>query len=127
MLTILIIEDDPIHQMIFERLFARSGAHTICADNGLEGIKLARSMPVHGIVVDSQLGDMPGLDMVRHLKSGLSQGVAPIVMVITCMPNEVEQRRAEALAAGAAQLYNKPLKPSDIDEICTLFLKREAA
>jgi FixJ family two-component response regulator len=67
------------------------------------------------LVVDHQMPDMTGLELLQHLQAHTASGGAPPAIVITGHGNESLRHRL--MAAGAVTMLNKPV---DADELIDL-------
>ena len=67
--TILLIEDNRLNLKLFQDLVAAKGCRAVDAASGSEGITLAKLHRPDIAVVDLQLPDCSGLDVIKALKS----------------------------------------------------------
>jgi two-component system chemotaxis response regulator CheY len=79
------------------------------AGSGLQAIETLAVQPIQAIVLDLNMPDMHGLDVLRFLRSHQQYGDVP-VMVLTTRGDETS--RHAALAAGASAYMTKPFSPS---------------
>lgn len=78
------------------------------AGNGLEAIEQMRNAPFDLMVLDLNMPDMHGLDVLRFVLAHPDYHHTPIVILTT---KGDEQSRSEALSAGASCYLTKPFKP----------------
>jgi signal transduction histidine kinase/CheY-like chemotaxis protein len=105
--VVLYIEDDPVNVVLMEQYV------TLCADvqlvvarDGASGIELARGWMPNLILLDMQLPDMSGLDVLERLQGDPATSTIRVVALSAdAMPAQVE----EALARGAEAYWTKPL------------------
>jgi len=81
------------------------------AVNGSEAIAMATGKPSCVLVLDMNLPDMTGVQVIRELKA---RGQSPKILVLTAV--EKEEALFESLAAGAKGYL---LKDSDVEEVLT--------
>src|SRR5438067_13751425 len=62
--TILVVDDEEIMREILETLLSREGYDVRLASSGIEGLEMARALPVDAAIVDIM---MPGLDGIATL------------------------------------------------------------
>ena len=115
--TVLCVEDNPINALLIEQLLSQSpGLRVVTATTGAEGLAQA-SEQVHDLVLlDLQLPDMHGLDVLRALRASASHATSPIIVLsASALPDEVEAARQ----AGASDYWTKPLDfqrfPGDVE------------
>jgi CheY-like chemotaxis protein len=76
---ILVVEDDPVNQMILTDFLAANGYTTVAASSGPEGIeRFERDVP-DLCLVDVQLPRKNGFELVREIKSRAA--ATPVVLM----------------------------------------------
>jgi signal transduction histidine kinase/ActR/RegA family two-component response regulator len=107
-LRVLYIEDNPVNEMLVrEMLSLRPGTLLDTAPDGASGIARATSGPAPDLILlDLQLPDMSGIDVMRRLHSEPSlAGCRFVALSANAMREDVSQ----ALAAGFNEYWTKPL------------------
>jgi two-component system chemotaxis response regulator CheY len=108
--TILVVDDSPtIRRMVRTALGSLPEVTFAEAGSGLQAIETLAVQPVQAIVLDLNMPDMHGLDVLRFLRSHQQYGDVP-VMVLTTRGDETS--RHAALEAGASAYMTKPFSPS---------------
>src|SRR5207237_6092056 len=78
---ILVVEDDPINQMILADFLAANGYQTVSASSGPEGIaRFERDAP-DLMLVDVQLPSKNGFELAREIKSRPNGKSTPILVM----------------------------------------------
>ena len=105
--VVLYIEDNPVNLLLVEQLLLRwPGVVLAQAENGMDGIALARSAKPDLILLDMRLPDMDGLAVLAALHDeGVSTDCPVIALSASAMPDEV----SAAQKAGAFDYWTKPL------------------
>ena len=105
--AVLYIEDNAVNVMIMEAVFAAiAGVRLICAATPSQGLDLARSVRPALILLDIQLPEIDGKEVLRRLRSDPATRAIPVVAVsANAMPEEVDA----LLAAGAQAYLTKPI------------------
>jgi two-component system chemotaxis response regulator CheY len=110
MATVLIADDSPtIRRMVRASLDSVPGLTFNEAGTGLEAIETLVVRPADLIVLDLNMPDMHGLDVLKFVRSQPSFTTLPVV-VLTTRADEVSRRAA--LAAGATMFLTKPFSPA---------------
>jgi two-component system chemotaxis response regulator CheY len=110
MATVLIADDSPtIRRMVRASLESIRGLTFNEAGTGLEAIETLVVRPADLIVLDLNMPDMHGLDVLKFVRSQPSFKTLPVV-VLTTRADEVSRRAA--LAAGATMFLTKPFSPA---------------
>ena len=109
MQKILIVDDSAtIRKMVRASLRGLDGAEFVDAANGLEAIEQIALGPVSLMVLDLNMPDMHGVDVLKFLRRHPSSRDVPVVVLTT---RGDEASRETALAAGATQYLTKPFVP----------------
>ena len=90
MKKILVVEDDPINQMILADFLAANGYETLTASSGPEGLERFERDAPDLMLVDVQLPRKNGFEVVREIKSKPS-GKATPVLLMSAVYNEPDQ------------------------------------
>jgi PAS domain S-box-containing protein len=104
---LLYIEDNPVNVLIVQELVAhRPNLSIDIAPDGLSGVSQATHSPPDLILVDMQLPDIDGLEVLRRLRAQPeTAGIPCISLSANAMPEDIER----ALQAGFADYWTKPL------------------
>jgi CheY-like chemotaxis protein len=87
---ILVVEDDPVNQMILSDFLAANGYDTVAASSGPEGIeRFERDCP-DLMLVDIQLPRKNGFELLREIK-GSPRGRATPVLLMSAVYNHRDQ------------------------------------
>jgi two-component system, chemotaxis family, chemotaxis protein CheY len=110
---ILVVDDSPtIRRMVKTSLLAVSGGpEFIEAGTGLEAIERLALGAVHVVVLDLNMPDMHGFEVLGFLRGHQRYRSLPVV-VLTTQGNEGS--RAAALQAGATAFMTKPFTPGEL-------------
>jgi two-component system chemotaxis response regulator CheY len=110
MQTILVVDDSPtIRRMVRTALGTLADVTFAEAGSGLQAIETLAIQPVQAIVLDLNMPDMHGLDVLKFLRSHQQYRSVP-VMILTTRGDETS--REAALEAGATAYMTKPFSPS---------------
>ncbi|MGD1075803.1 MAG: response regulator [Thermodesulfovibrionales bacterium] len=107
--SVLIIEDEGLIRFSFSRALKKVGLVVSYAEDGKDALKKVTDGKYDVAVVDLNLGDSDGLDIIRHLKRF---SPATKVIVITAMCNDAVKE--SLLHEGADCFYEKPFDTYDI-------------
>ena len=109
MQRILIVDDSPtIRKMVRASLRALESFDFIDAANGLEAIEQVALGPVALVILDLNMPDMHGVDVLKFLRRHPSSREVPVVVLTT---RGDDSSREAAMAAGATQYMTKPFLP----------------
>jgi two-component system cell cycle response regulator len=105
---ILVIEDNPANLDLMAYLLTAFGHITLTAQDGEEGLEVARQEVPELIICDVQLPRMDGYEVARQLKSNPRLQTIPLVAVTALA---MVGDRDKLLAAGFDGYIAKPLAP----------------
>jgi len=109
----LIIEDNEDNMVLISRVLEKSGYILLHADTGESGISMAVMHKPDFIVLDIQLPDMDGTDVVHSLMQRDETRSIPIIaMTSYAMAGD----RARLLSAGCNGYIEKPIDPARVVE-----------
>jgi signal transduction histidine kinase len=118
--TILYIEDDRASQRLVQRVLESHDYEVVIANDGLEGIALAREKEPQLILMDINLPSMDGQEITTRLRSLLHFADTPIVALTA---NVSPGSREQALVAGCTGFLTKPIDVSCFPDQVEAFLK----
>ncbi len=106
-LRVLCIEDNPVNLLLVKELFTlRPGLELITASSGAEGIAAAQDRRPHLVLLDMQLPDMHGLDVLKRLRD---EPLLDKTRFVALSANAMAQDVAQALGAGFEDYWTKPI------------------
>ncbi len=108
---ILVVEDNVNNQLLIRDILEYHGYKVITANNGEEGIRMAREYKPALICMDLQMPVMDGLTAIRILK-GDPETNGIIVLAVTSFAMVGD--REKALEAGADDYITKPINTRDL-------------
>jgi len=94
--------------MIIASLRPLSNMQCTEASSGLEAIERLALAPVDLIVLDLNMPDMHGLEVLQFVRSHARYQAIPVIILTT---RGDDDSRTAALAAGASQYLTKPFTP----------------
>ncbi len=105
--SLLYIEDNPVNVLLIEELIRmRPGLTLESAGTGLAGVALAATLRPDLVLIDIQLPDIDGFEVLRQLKQQPETAhIACIALSANAMPADI----ARATAAGFSDYWTKPI------------------
>ena len=112
MQTVLVVDDSAtIRRMVIASLRGVPGVAFLEATNGLEAIERLAVSTVDLMVLDLNMPDMHGLEVVAFVRRHATFQNIPIIVLTT---RGDEESRNAALAAGATLYMTKPFDPDEL-------------
>jgi len=104
----LVIEDNEDNMKLITFILEKNGYSTIRAETGKMGIELAIKERPDFIILDIQLPDMDGIEVLREIRRSKINGEIPIIaMTSYAMSGD----RKKLLGAGCSGYIEKPIDP----------------
>ena len=107
---ILLIEDEPINREILSMMLADS-YDVLCAEDGARSLELldAHCETLSLVLLDLNLPDMRGIDILRRIKASERMGLLPVIVMTADQEAEVE-----CLSLGAIDFIPKPYPKQEV-------------
>lgn len=108
MTTALIIEDNENNLELIRFILEKAHYKTRFATTGLEGVQQTLSIPPDFIILDIQLPDINGLEVLKRIRAHpVGKNIPIIAMTSYAMSGDKEK----LLAAGCTSYIEKPIDP----------------
>ena len=105
--TVMIIEDNELNMKLFRDLLQVSGYETVQFENGKNAVALARQHRPDLLLIDIQLPEVSGLEIIQWLKREEDLREIPII-AITAFAMKGDQERI--LQTGCDAYISKPIQ-----------------
>ncbi len=116
---VLLIDDDPTVHDLVRRFLQKEGFHVVGAQNGPEGLEIARQMRPSIIVLDVMMPAMDGWSVLTKLKGDPELSAIPVVM-LTMVNN-----REMGFSLGVDDYMLKPIDRSDFVSTLRKYCRRD--
>jgi len=108
MKRVLVIEDNDINLYLMRTILEKLGHHVIEAQDGINGVKLAKMERPDLILMDIQLPGLDGYEATKKIRAMEETKDIPIIAITSyAMVGDKEK----ILAAGCTAYLEKPIKP----------------
>jgi PAS domain S-box-containing protein len=107
--TVLVVEDNPVNQLVAAGLLAALGYESVMADNGAAGVEAAAQGGFTAILMDVQMPVLDGYAATRAIREAEVGSRVPIIAMTAAA---VEGVRERCLEAGMDTYLTKPVDPS---------------
>lgn len=116
---ILVVDDDPASNVAMQRLFPEFDV--LSAMSAEEGLRLATLERPDGIILDLNLPDGSGTDVIKQLRSRVATSLIPVMMLTGTHDKMIE---TENLRAGVDDYVTKPINRENLRVRLEILLKR---
>jgi len=111
-LLILIVDDDEDLRVLARRALVRGGHRVIEAGGGIEGLEMIASQRPDLIVLDLNMPDVDGFELLRRMRADKTMPSIPVI-VLTAHGDEGSAR--DSFELGATDFLAKPFTPPQLD------------
>jgi PleD family two-component response regulator len=110
---VLLVDDHEVTSKAIEAILKPRGHVVLKAHTGQQALDLVGKVSPDAVLIDVGLPDMDGIDLIRRLKASRTVQVTTPVLIVATSPVGRAQR-LEALGAGAWNVLEHPVDPSEL-------------
>ena len=111
MANILIVDDSPTESFAFSNMLEKHGHSVLIAENGAEGVAMARQELPDLVLMDIVMPGLNGFQATRQLTKGAETAHIPVLIVTT---KDQETDRVWGRRQGASGYLVKPVIEADL-------------
>jgi len=109
--TILVVDDSPTEVHILKRILEKQGYAVATAQDGQEGVEMARQVHPDLILMDIVMPVLNGFQATRKLHSESETADIPVIMVTT---KDQQTDISWGMRQGASEYLVKPVSPAEL-------------
>ncbi|UTM55930.1 ATP-binding protein [Photobacterium sp. CCB-ST2H9] len=119
-LSVLLVEDNRVNQLVGKHLCEKLGCHVSVAENGRMAIDMLQEEYYDAILMDNRMPEMNGIEATRFIRQSLNyQG-----LILACTADATTDTSSEFLAAGADRAISKPLRLEKLESVLTHYFQQ---
>lgn len=122
---ILVVEDNHMNRKYIGALLRKWQVQHTFAQNGKEGVQIARSQRFDLILMDIQMPEMDGYEASIAIRQSSNPNTHTPIVALTA--SALISQKNKAFAAGMNDYVSKPFKPAQLFEKIALYCGRAAA
>ena len=126
-LRILVVEDNPINQLVAQRMLLKLGHSADLAQNGREALERLRERRYDLVLMDCQMPEMDGLEATAHIRNPTSSVLDHAIPVIAMTANAFAEDRERCIAAGMNDFLSKPVDRNSLAQLIDRWAPAAAA
>jgi len=120
---VLLVEDNPINQMVAQKMLEKVGLKAKLANNGVEALQCLQDDVFDLVLMDCQMPEMDGFDATREIRKlemkALNQKPLPVVAMTA---NVMSGDRERCLEVGMDDYIGKPVQREQLESILQKWL-----
>lgn len=121
MARVLIVDDSPTEMYKLTAMLERHGHQVLKADNGADGVALARQEKPDAVLMDIVMPGMNGFQATRQLSKDAETKAIPVIMVTT---KDQDTDKVWSQRQGARSYLVKPIEEHDLLQVLEGVLPR---
>ena len=122
-IAILVVEDNPINQLVSEGILSKLDFQVNSADNGKIALELMQTQSYDLIFMDCQMPEMDGYQTTAAIRSSTGLATGSHTPIIAMTANAMTGDREKCLAAGMDDYISKPLEPQELLDMVVKWTK----
>jgi len=116
---VLLVEDNPINQMVAQKMLEKIGLESTLAGDGQEALDKLEQRRFDAVLMDCQMPVMDGFEATRRIRE---QGALLSLPVIAMTANVMEGDREKCIEAGMNDYIGKPVVEADLKKTLARWL-----
>ena len=116
---VLLVEDNPINQMVAQKMLEKIGLESTLAGDGQEALDKLEQGRFDAVLMDCQMPVMDGFEATRRIRE---QGALFDLPVIAMTANVMEGDREKCIEAGMNDYIGKPVVEADLKKTLARWL-----
>ena len=108
-LNVLLIDDDPVNQMLMQKQLTSLGCRWTKADNSRVGLEELARVPYDFVLMDLHMPEVDGVTAIKQIRAGLAGITMKNVWIAALTADARVTLREQAIALGANDYLIKPV------------------
>lgn len=119
--VVLVIDDDEVVRNLLRAYLSKIGYQVVLADNGQDGIALAKKLHPNAITLDVMMPGMDGWDVLSQLKAEPELAHIPVIVLTMLEEKDI------GYSLGAAEYLTKPISRDQLTQVLRKYRSGNAA
>lgn len=115
-LHVLVVEDNPVNQMVIQELMMAAGHTVEVAENGAEAVKRVEAGGIELVLMDCQMPVMDGFEATIKIREMEAEKGSSRLPVIAVTANAIKGDRERCLDVGMDDYVTKPIDSKRLQE-----------
>ncbi|HEB81846.1 MAG TPA: response regulator [Gammaproteobacteria bacterium] len=115
---ILLVEDNPINQMVASKMLEKFGLKPELANNGIEALEKLKQQAFDLVLMDCQMPEMDGFEATREIRQRAVMAIGDKPLPVVAMTaNVMSGDRERCLEVGMDDYIGKPVKRDKLEAV----------
>ena len=120
---VLLVEDNEINRMVAQELLAGMGVDVVCAESGLDALRILGQRRFRAVLMDIQMPGLDGVETTRRLKRDPALRDMPVIALTA---HAMVGDRQRFLDIGMDDYLSKPVEESELMRVLARWLPHHA-
>ncbi|MFT3807071.1 response regulator [Arenimonas sp.] len=120
---VLLVEDNEVNRMVAQELLAGMGVDVVCAEGGLDALRILGQRRFRVVLMDIQMPGLDGVETTRRLKRDAELRDIPVVALTA---HAMVGDRQRFLDVGMDDYLSKPVEESELMRVLARWLPHHA-
>ena len=116
---VLLVEDNPINQMVARKMLEKIGIESTLAGDGQAALDILARENFDAVLMDCQMPVMDGFEAARRIREQAALSRLPVIAMTA---NVMEGDREKCIAAGMNDYIGKPVVEADLKKTLSRWL-----
>ena len=117
LMTVLVVEDNKVNQMIAKRMLEKLGFATEIAEDGVQATAALAKKDFSLVMMDVQMPVMDGIEATKLIRSGSAPVRNPNVPIIAMTAHSMAGDRERLLETGMTDYISKPIMKQELVDV----------
>ena len=120
---VLLVEDNPINQMVAKKMLEKIGLQSVLAENGRQALEILKQERFDAVLMDCQMPEMDGFEATRLWREQEILSHSGYLPIIAMTANVMEGDRERCLASGMDDYLGKPVRKAELGAVLQRWIK----
>ncbi|MCC6416256.1 MAG: response regulator [Opitutaceae bacterium] len=121
-LRVLIVEDNPVNQMLLQKSLSHLGCQWAVAEHGGLALEELRRADYHLVLMDLHMPVMDGLTAIAQIRDGAAGDTCRTIWIAALTADARMEQKDRVLEAGANDYLIKPVRLKDLEALLRRFI-----
>jgi CheY-like chemotaxis protein len=121
---VLVVEDNPVNQLVASGMLDVMGLEVEMADNGAEALAKLRAQRFDIVLMDVEMPVMDGYTATREIRRWEAESGRAHIPVIAMTANAMSEDQARCIASGMDDHLGKPFEMENLARLIRLWAPR---